>query len=520
MGNNTERSCITTVYSCSDTCISMRILLLCIQTNMRFSLSIFTCLISSVLFAQSTWVTAYGAGGQDNAYSVERTFDGNYLVAGSTGSFGSGNSDAYLIKTDTSGAHLWSRYYGGTEIEEIRAVTTAADSGIIMVGHTNGWGNGGYDILMIKTDTAGNQLWDRTFGGPSWEFGMDVELLPDGGFLICGSTYSFGNGNSDIYLVRTDANGDTLWTKTVGSSGIEQGNSIHLVSGGGALIVGNTNSTGNGGSDAFLVKINNQGDTLWTRTFGGAEDDHANDVIELSNGNIAFAGSTASFDPDLTLLYYVMTDSFGGLIWENSAGSPGNCEGHAMIEDRSGRILIAAYNDYWGTGGKDSWLYITDQTGNYLSAPTCGGLMDEVIFDLDTTLGGGIIQVGTTESYGSGQKDVVLIGSDQNGPMNCQGADVVYDPLFISEFEQQLGNLKLWPNPASDRIQLDLQIDGSIHDLSLEFMDLSGRIVAVHEINDPYFFIPVSELNTGPYIVVLKRGAEAISRTIFVKVDR
>ncbi len=175
-----------------------------------------TCLASSAS-AQSSWWRTYGGTHSDRGYCVQQTTDGGYIIAGSTYSFGPGTPDScnvYLIKTDASGDTLWTRAYGGAGCDEGYSVQQTTDGGYIIAGYTNSFGAGNGDIYLVKTDASGDTLWTRTFGGPDRDEGASIQQTADGGYVVAGRTYSFGAGDADVYLVKTNAQGDTSWTRT------------------------------------------------------------------------------------------------------------------------------------------------------------------------------------------------------------------------------------------------------------------------------------------------------------------
>lgn len=192
------------------------------------------------------WTRTYGGGSSDLGYFVQQTFDGGYIIAGCTESFGAGSSDAYLVKTDRNGNEVLSKTYGGANHDECHSARETSDGGYIIVGYTESFGAGGSDVYLIKTDMNGDTLWTKTYGGTRSEAGYSVQQTSDGGYIITGYTGSFALGNSDVYVIKTDAHGDTMWTKTYGGSGDDCGYSIQQTSDGGYVIGGSMYSAGGG----------------------------------------------------------------------------------------------------------------------------------------------------------------------------------------------------------------------------------------------------------------------------------
>jgi len=241
------------------------------------------------------WTRTYGGSMSDWAYSVQQTTDGGYIIAGFTYSFGAGNSDCYLVKTNADGDTLWTRTYGGSFNDEAYSVQQTTDGGYIIAGRTGSFGAGYSDIYLVKTDAGGDTLWTRTYGGWSNDEAHSIQQTTDGGYISAGYTGSFGAGNSDFYLMKTDANGDTLWTRTWGDSEQDEAFSVQQTTDGGYIIAGRTESFGAGSNDIYLVKTDAGGNTLWTRTYGGSNYEYAYSVQQTTDGGYIIAGWTGSF---------------------------------------------------------------------------------------------------------------------------------------------------------------------------------------------------------------------------------
>ena len=176
-----------------------------------------------------------------------------------TESYGAGNKDAFLIKTDASGDSLWTKTFGGSKFDLGNSVQQTNDGGYIVTGRTASFGAGSLDVYLIKTDGNGDSLWTKTFGGSSFDLGFSVQQTTDGGYIIIGGTDSYGNGDRDVYLIKTDVNGDLIWTKTFGGPDFDLGTSVQQITDGGYIILGGTNSFGNGDRDLLFIKADGNG---------------------------------------------------------------------------------------------------------------------------------------------------------------------------------------------------------------------------------------------------------------------
>jgi hypothetical protein len=256
------------------------------------------------------WSRTFGGDKDEKGLDIISSDDGGFAVAGVTFSFGSGTGDGWLIKTDDSGDSLWAKSYGGAYDEFFYSVRQTADGGYILTGYNSSIDPGNYDLWLVKTDADGDSLWSKTYGGGDFEMGTSVNVTPDGGYIITGKTDSYGAGGSDLWLIKTDSNGDTLWTRTYGGASNEEGRSVRVASDGGYIITGSTGSYGNGSYDVWLLKTNTDGELLWSETFGGTGIDKGYSVEITGDNSFLIMGKTKSYgagDYDAWLIEYERT---------------------------------------------------------------------------------------------------------------------------------------------------------------------------------------------------------------------
>ena len=254
--------------------------------------------VATLIFAQppdTLWTRTYGGIDNDGAYCVQQTIDGGYIVAGYTFSFGAGGPDFYLVKTNSQGDTLWTRTYGGSDSYYAYSVQQTVDGGYVVAGSAFSLAIGDWNLYMMKTDSHGDTLWTRTYGGSEWDEAYCVLQTDDEGYVVAGFTESFGVGYRDLYLVNTNGQGDTLWTHTYGGDDTDRAWCVQQTMDGGYIVTGYTGSFGAGNMDFYLVKTDNRGDTLWTDTFGGSEAEGASCIQQTADGGYIVAGWTYSF---------------------------------------------------------------------------------------------------------------------------------------------------------------------------------------------------------------------------------
>ena len=356
------------------------------------------------------WTKTYGGKGNDEGYSLVQTSDGGYAIAGDTNSFGAGGYDFYLVKTDSTGTMQWNNTYGGTGNEIGYSVIQTSDGGYAIAGETNSHGAGGYDVYLVKTDSAGNMQWNKTYGGTGDDEGYSLVQTSDGGYAIAGETNSFGAGSDDFYLVKTDSAGNMQWNKTYGGTGDDEGYSLVQTSDGGYAIAGITNSFGAGSYDVYLVKTDSAGNMQWNKTYGGTGDDEGYSLVQTSDGGYAIAGETNSYGAGDYDFYLVKTDSAGTMQWNQTYGGPDNEDGTSLVQTSDGGYAMTGDTNSFGAGGYDFYLVKTDSTGTMQWNNTYGGKDNEyATFGLIQTSDGGYAMTGDTNSFGAGGYDVYLV---------------------------------------------------------------------------------------------------------------
>lgn len=315
----------------------------------------------------------------------------------------------------SSSSTAWDKLYGGELDDEAAAIVQTGDGGYVIAGTTYSFGAGSADFWLIKTDTDGNVEWNQTYGGPGYDAANAMVQTGDGGYAIAGQTYSFGAGNSDCWLVKVDSSGSLQWNRTYGTTTDDESTSVIQTSDGGYAVVGNI-----GSGQVWLIKTDVSGNMQWNRTIGGSGSDYANSVVQTSDGGYALAGTTSSFSDDgQSDFWLVKTDSSGNVEWNKTYTKQKTDNAKSVVQTSDGGYTLAGYTTRAIVDTPDVWVINVDSGGNMewnvTWAPSEPALTDSMIQTSD----GGYVVTGWTSSLGgfpglSSYMLLIMIDADGN----------------------------------------------------------------------------------------------------------
>jgi len=457
------------------------------------------CLANLSLFAQHYRDTVYqytfGGIQNDICNQIRATPDGGFIMIGTTNSFGAGATDFYAVKVDSNFNHQWSATYGGGMSDEGFSVTPTLDKGYAFVGFTNSYGAGGYDVLLVKTDSTGKEQWQKTYGSSDWDFGYSVKQTSDSGYVICGLTYSYGKGNGDVYVIRTDKKGDTAWTKAVGDSGYDIGKSVYVEFDSLYFITGSTTSYGCADTNVYLVELNNKGIVLKDTAYGGVKKTTIGNSIEPQDqGGFVISGysdiSTSSMR--MSPFFIMMDDNAHIQTWDtnvdfhtgvNICNDGIQCPDYLYVAACTGNEAALGGLDmmtmlmYYAPGNKGN--------GSYDEGPYEGGTGNDGANSCAVANNANVAFAGFTDSKGAGLSDIFVCRYKTCG--NIRQDDSMYHvfkaytdtlPITVGINEQVQNDImvKVFPNPLSTDATVLVQADVA-DKYSFSLYDINGKCV-------------------------------------------
>jgi hypothetical protein len=377
------------------------------------------------------WYRIYGGLDTDRFYSFVEVSTGGFALAGYSDSSYDGE-DVWFVRTDTNGVMLWSRSYDfdGNE-DRGETIVEVSSGGFAILG--NAWNATNMnDAWLIRTDTDGAHLWNRTYGTTDWDNAESLIEVSGGGFAFAGMTLSYDVlGGGDIWLVRLDANGNILWNKTYDTPTHDYGYELVEVSTGGFAIAGAYNASWPYWSDVWLLRTDANGNHLWNKTFNPGivnSEEEASTLVEVSTGGFALAGYTNASGYDN--VWIIRTDASGNSLWSKSFGGAYDCYCYDIIEYEGGFALSGGT---WVSGSSRSDLLLArfDSEGDLIWSTTWGGSHTDRGYSLLMTSLYELVVCGYTRSYSSGDSDALLLRFASEIPIMPFGDILPWIPVII-----------------------------------------------------------------------------------------
>jgi len=380
-------------------------------------IAIFVSLQFSAVSIYPGWFKHYGGTSIDVGQSIQQNSDGTYILAGYTSSFSFGGYDFAIYKLNSSGNKVWFKHYGGAMDERAYSIQRTSDGGYIVAGNTGSFTYGGADIAVYKLNSLGNKVWFKHYGGTSGDAAYSVQQTSDGGYILCGYTLSYSHGLEDFAIYKLDSSGTKVWFKHYGGSNHDIGESIQQTSDGGYIVAGHTYSYSYGLYDFAVYKLDSNGDKQWFKHYGGTSHDEAYSIQQTSEGGYIVAGHTESFTYGQEDFAIYKLNSSGSKVWFKHYGGTGEDKANSIQQTSDGGYIVAGSTTSYSFGGgcSDFAIYKLNSSGNKVWFKHYGGTSGESGYSIQQTSEGGYIVAGTTNSYTYGSNDVAVYKLDSNG---------------------------------------------------------------------------------------------------------
>ena len=382
--------------------------------------------LSAQLCTGSSFQKVFEAPNDERAHSICATADGGYIIVGETNSAGAGGKDVFAMKLDVNGNQIWSKTYGTTKTEygSSLSIIETQDGGYLFAGHTDGVN--GY---VVKLDASGNVQWEKKEPDTLYR---GLKELANGDIALVGNAYSFGSGTGTgaALLVRVSSSGTMLWSKGFGGSDQEQMYNVLELVNGDLLIVGGTSSYGLGVGDAFIVKTTNSGNLIWSKNYGGPGNESYYSAKLLNDGNIVVVGMTTSYGAGNDDILLSKIDTSGVVLWTKIYGGTNIDRGEQVEENEDGELILVGYSNSVGSGDYDKVLLNIDNTGvvNWIKA--YGYLVEDEVDRWGNPMvlsqDSGVVMVGGTKSFGFGDENIYVVKTNSCGETFCYENDVIF----------------------------------------------------------------------------------------------
>lgn len=364
-----------------------------------------------------TWDRKIGGSGWEKAYSIEQANDCGYIVAGYTDSHDIGNLDFYIIKLDMNGSIEWEQRYGGSNSEIAYSVQQSSDGGYVVSGNTYSYGSGSSDYYIIKLNSHGSMVWQKSYGGSEWEEARSIKQTGDDGYIVAGTTGSYGSGVTDYWILRLNSNGNMVpsWNngKVYGGEWADEAHSIQQTSDSGFVITGNTEVSNDGNIDVNITKLNDSGVVEWSKNYDHGKNDEGNDIQETMDGGYIIAGGSGEAFSNVWIL---KLNNEGDREWDKTFGGAYADKAYSIRQTKDGGYIVAGSSYSFLTTDNDIYVIKLDEAGNEQWSRTFDDSEgdEDIAYSIRQTSDGGYVITGETTSYNS-KKNIWVLKTNSEG---------------------------------------------------------------------------------------------------------
>jgi len=357
----------------------------------------------------AVWKKTYGGDEGDIAQGIVALENGDSVMVGTCRSFGAKRTDICVSRMNDKGEMTWRLMLGGEKEDEGKAIIRTSDGNLMVLGSTKSYAkNYDRDLYVAKISTEGDLIWDESFGGDRDEHAGGIQETDDGGALVVGNSTSYGRGYKDIYIAKLNQKGKMVSSFIVGGKKNDSAEALARTKDGNMVLVGYRETGRAGNTDFYLLKMDQNGQKIWSQTYGGEQSDRLNSVVATDDGGIVATGTTGSYNSENTDMSVMKLNADGKMLWHKIYGFKYYEYGNAVATTADGGVMIAGGTNTLGKGDHSVYLIALEKSGKLVWSHVYGNRGKDSVNAIERLFDGSMIAVGGSDSYSRSTKIYML----------------------------------------------------------------------------------------------------------------
>jgi len=481
-------------------------------------LVLFFSLSYASLFAQQgTFLRIYTGGSYEEGVAAFHLPDNTYRLVGNTGSYGWGNTNVWFLALDSNANFMWHKTFGIGGLDKAEAAVMDKNGNIYITGTSSSQTSMSYQMFLMGVDTVGTLFTHKYYGGSDWDFGHDLCIVNDSLLMLAGESYSHGNGQGDAWMLMLKNNGDSVWSKTIGGAKNDAFFGVNYKSNYGFAFIGKSKSEGNGSYNPFVYHTNYYGDSIWYWSRLDTTDGGFNDLTYTNDTDIVVVGYQRDTNDLFNDVSVMKLSSDGELLWNRLSLKYDEESSYSSVIINGDTIVATGYTTAYGHGEKDIDLIQLKNTGGWwIKNIFVGRIKSEYGYFLSKDTIGGIhyLVVGTTDGYDLTHTGIIFMRTNEE--LLCDTTPILDVPSNYFSINKNRISYSVFPNPVSDEI--NISVSGMQNNTSaiISLVNNLGKLLYSKRIdgNIPVYKLDVSNLSFGVYFIIYDDGISSIRKII------